>query len=156
MIRKATRKDIKKLADIDVKCNDPVDTVLGWNNDDVPRYIRERFDKGLETFFIYKDKEDHKGYITVIDDFAAYSSCEIRWLAVKEHYQRKGIGRKLVEAAHEHARKLGRKRVFLYTHELRKDSAVRFYKKLGYRIINRFPGYYSNGDTSILMGKTLK
>jgi len=155
MIRKATRKDIKNLAEIDIECNDPVDKILGLKKSHIPRSIRERFDNGLEKFFIYYDKEGYKGYITIIEYFPAYASSEIRWLAVKEKYQKQGIGSKLMDFAEKYATKMKKKKIYLYTHISRLKTAVRFYNKIGYKEINTFKKYYSNGDTALLLGKTI-
>lgn len=60
---------------------------------------------------------------------------EIRSLAVLKSRQRKGIGRKLVEACIEEARELGIGRLFTLTYE------VAFFESLGFRMAdkNMFP-----------------
>ena len=43
--------------------------------------------------------------------------CEIRSVAVREQWQNKGVGTRIVKALLDHARKLGARRVFLLTYQ---------------------------------------
>ncbi len=56
---------------------------------------------------------------------------EIASLAVRKDFQRKGIGRMLVEACIDEARKLGLPRVFVLTYE--KD----FFEKMGFSVVDK-------------------
>ena len=53
--------------------------------------------------------------------------CEIRSVAVREHWQHRGVGTGIVEALLDHARNLGLKRVFLLTYQ------PEFFKRFGFR-----------------------
>ncbi|MEJ5299478.1 MAG: N-acetyltransferase [Thermodesulforhabdaceae bacterium] len=56
---------------------------------------------------------------------------EIASLAVKTEYQKKGVGRCLVEACLEEAKSLGLPRTFVLTYE------TAFFERLGFRIVDK-------------------
>lgn len=65
-----------------------------------------------------------------------YNSAEeaqIRFMAVADEFQGKGVGKKLITALEEVARKAGRKKIFLQARE----NAVPFYKSMGYSIVEK-------------------
>jgi len=55
-------------------------------------------------------------------------TAKLRQMAVSEEFQRKGIGKKLVEAAEEKAKNMGCTHLCLHA----RSTALEFYKKLGY------------------------
>ena len=67
--------------------------------------IQDRFDKGYEIFFGYKQNNELVGYVTLKPFFPGYKHCEVYWLAVKKKYQGKGIGSKLMEFIEKYAKK---------------------------------------------------
>lgn len=84
---------------------------------------------GIRAFFVY----EVNGMIVGI---CALQICsddmgEIRSLAVREKFTRRGIGKELVEACLEEAAALGLKKVFALTYR------TEFFKKLGFRQINK-------------------
>jgi len=107
-------------------------------------------------FFGFKEKNELKGYITIRLFFPGYKHCEIYWLSVKSKYHGKGIGTKLVKFVETHAKQRGFGKIFAYTNKAMKRTR-KFYEKLGYKLINEFPGYYSypENDTAVLYGKDL-
>jgi GNAT superfamily N-acetyltransferase len=66
-------------------------------------------------------------------DFTENLGSQIRFMAVNERYQGKGIGRQLMEHMEEIARKKGSKETILHAREI----ALPFYEKLGYRSIEK-------------------
>jgi putative acetyltransferase len=74
---------------------------------------------------------------------------ELSKMAVREDYQGRGIGRKLIEAAIEAARKMGAKRIHLETNKSL-APALRLYKSAGFTHVpahEQYPSQYSRGDT---------
>lgn len=57
-------------------------------------------------------------------------------LAVKKKFRRCGVGKLLVEKAHQWALDQGITQVQLHTWEFNKE-AIAFYEKLGYRMVSR-------------------
>lgn len=92
------------------------------------RSLNELYE-GLRDFVIYEDDGILKGVCALRvlwEDLA-----EIRSLAVKEEYQKKGIGKALVEQCIEDAKNLGIRRVFALTYK------PEFFKKLGFKNIDK-------------------
>ncbi|MFM7768535.1 MAG: GNAT family N-acetyltransferase, partial [Bacteroidota bacterium] len=58
---------------------------------------------------------------------------QLRYMAVAENYQGKGIGRQLLQKAEKQAATLGMKSIFLQARE----NAVPFYKANGYQILEK-------------------
>lgn len=150
-IRKGTIKDATIPGKIDIANNDPVNARINLSQSDITHYIQDAISKKGAEIYIYGDGQ---GVIMLKKKFSGFNNCEIEWLAVKKKFQRRGIGKKLVKFAEQRAKKLQYRGIYLFTHHIRKDAHV-FYKKLGYKKINKFPNYYSNGDTSIMFGKIL-
>jgi putative acetyltransferase len=73
---------------------------------------------------------------------------EVAKMAVEPSFQRSGIGRRLLHATIEEARKLGAKRLYLETnHAL--TPAIRLYESLGFKHIDAtrvIPSGYERGD----------
>lgn len=89
----------------------------------LPRSLNELYE-GLRDFFIYEEDGIIKGVCALHilwEDLA-----EIRSLAVKEEYQRLGVGKSLVKMCLKEARKLGVKKVFALTYQ------PDFFKKTGF------------------------
>lgn len=149
-IRKASIKDCSLMAQINISSNDPLNKIFPMNRSQLSNFFKKKIKEGVE-FFIYEDK----GVIGFIREFPGYKNSEIYWLTVDEKYQNKGIGRRIVRYVEKYAQKKGSRTIYLYTHPIHK-KAIRFYSGIGYKKINEFPNYYSNGDKSILFGKKLK
>ena len=75
-------------------------------------------------------------------------------LAVRPPFRRAGIGRQLIDWLEESALVAGVSLIYL---ELRagNDTALRFYKSLGYCHVKRVPGYYGGRETAICMARDL-
>lgn len=92
------------------------------------RPVSEILDK-IRAFFVYEVNGAIVGICALhicSDDMG-----EIRSLAVREKFTRRGIGKELVGACLEEAASLGLKRVFALTYR------TEFFKKLGFRSINK-------------------
>lgn len=120
MVRKAVLSDVEDIHKI-IEAFSKKGVMLN-------RPVSEILDK-IRAFFVY----EHNGAIVGI---CALHICsddmgEIRSLAVREKYTKRGIGRQLVEACLEEAKELGLKRVFALTYK------KEFFKKLNFRVINK-------------------
>jgi ribosomal protein S18 acetylase RimI-like enzyme len=149
-IRKATLKDCSLMAEIDTESKDPFHKMIGLTKSRLARRFRELMERKIE-FFIY----DRFGFVGFKKDFAGYKKCQLFWLVVKKDWQNHGIGRKMAVYLEDYAKKLKFRSIYVYTHPIHK-KAINLYKNLGYKKINEFPDYYSNGDKSLLFGKRLK
>jgi ribosomal-protein-alanine N-acetyltransferase len=76
------------------------------------------------------------------------------WIAtigVDPGYQRRGIGRELLRACEEQV-KLPRVKL---TVRIANDAAISLYKKAGYRAMDIWKKYYSDGEDGLVMEKIL-
>ena len=61
------------------------------------------------------------------------TEAQIRYMAVAGEYERQGVGRELVKALEQHAKKSSCKNIVLHARE----PALGFYQKLGYKVIKK-------------------
>jgi ribosomal protein S18 acetylase RimI-like enzyme len=73
---------------------------------------------------------------------------------VHPDYRRRGIGTRMISWLEKTALVNGNGVVYLET-RLKNQSARQFYKSLGYKIVNRIPGYYQGKETAVQMGHDL-
>lgn len=94
----------------------------------LPRALNELYE-GIRDFFVYEEDGIIKGVCALRilwEDLA-----EIRSLAVREEYQRLGIGKSLIKRCLKDAKDIGIKRVFALTYQ------PEFFKKLGFIEIDK-------------------
>jgi len=155
-IIKLNRRHIEQLTIIDFESEHQNSSKL-FNKKQLVKQIQNRFDKGHEIFFGYKQNNELVGYVTLKPFFPGYKHCEVYWLAVKKKCQGQGIGSKLMRFIEKYAKKNGFRKVCLYTGQNMKLTR-KFYEKLGYKLINEFKGYYgypSGNTTAVLYAKSL-
>lgn len=150
-IRKATMKDCKLMAEINLESKGPLYEIFPRKKKDFINFFRKTIKQNNINFFLYEDK----GIVGIKKDFPGHNHLELRWISVKAKHQNKGIGRKLIEFVESYAKKHNHRAVYLYTHPVHK-KAIKVYQRLGYKKINEFPNYYSNRDKSLLFGKKIK
>ena len=157
-IIKLNRKHIPQLADIDFESEHQTCTARGVKRKEMLKELKERFDKKHEIFFGYKQRDEILGYVTLKPFFPGHKHCEIYWLAVKRKCQGQGIGSKLMTFIENYAKTEGFRKMCLYTGE-EMNLTQKFYKKIGYELINKFKGYYGyteGNTTAVLYCKELK
>ncbi len=119
-IRKAKVSDVKAIQE-QININAKREQML-------PRALNDIYES-LRDFYICEENGVVIGVCALRilwDDLA-----EIRSLAVKTEWQRKGIGKRLVSACLKEAKALGIKRVFALTYQ------IQFFKKLGFKEISK-------------------
>jgi len=85
------------------------------------------------------------------DPRPSQASAWIATIGVDPRYQRRGIGRALLRAC-EAQIKLPRMKL---TVRLSNDAAISLYEKEGYRNLDIWKGYYSDGEDGLVMVKSL-
>lgn len=156
-IVKLNRSHIKHLPIIDFESEHQGDRERKIKMSEMKKGIQNRFDKGHEIFFGYKKNNELVGYVTLKPFFPGYKHCEVYWLAVKKKCQGQGLGTKLMKFIEKYAKKNGFRKVCLYTGKDMKLTR-KFYKKIGYQLVNEFPGYYgyqTGNTTAVLYAKLL-
>lgn len=145
-IREATEKDFQVM--VEIAKNDgymhPNKLNLEWLN--------KRKGEG-DLFFIAEFNGKEVGFVVLQKKFAIGS--KLHFLSVKEEFQHKGVGAVLVKKAEEETKKLGNKKIFLYTH-YKNFNAIRFYSKNDYYVNGVFIDKYGVGENAILMCRDLE
>ena len=73
---------------------------------------------------------------------------------VNPEFRREGVGTLMMEAAEQRLRSEGCHSIFLET-AVDNETAISFYKRLGYAVLRILPGYYMRDLDAFLMGKSL-
>ena len=76
-------------------------------------------------------------------------------LAVKMIYRRRGIGKQIVKWLEEVALTAGIFNIFVQARKINND-AIKFYKKLGFEIIDEKSGFYRGQETGVIMSKNIR
>ena len=111
--------------------------------------LRKPIGKSIESL---KDGHESSSYhlIGVVDKkiiacgrlhFNSTIEAQIRYMAIDEHYQRKGIGVKVIKLLEAEAKKKQISKIVLNA----RDHVLEFYKKSGYKIVRKYEG----SDTGI-------
>lgn len=150
-IIRLNKRHIKQLAIVDFESKHQ-NSSKNLNKTEMKKEIQNRFNKGHEFFFGYKQGNELVGYITLKPFFPGYKHCEVYWLAVKKKCQGQGIGTKLIRFIEKYAKKNGFRKICLYTGQNMRLTR-KFYEKIGYKSVNEFPGYYgySKGNTTAVL-----
>ena len=123
MIRKATIDDIKKIYNI-LK-------IFGNKGELLPRALSDLYDH-VRDFWVMCDTSKNDEIIACCAlQFCWEFIAEIRSLAVKEEYQKKNIGTKLVNQAIFEAQSFNIKKIFTLTYQ------SNFFKKFGFNEIDK-------------------
>lgn len=84
--------------------------------------------------------------VVALRPYGGEHSFELTKMAVDVPWRGRGIGKMLMQAALEEARKLGAKRVILYSNTRTSGPAVQLYRKMGFREIPLEQGVYQRAD----------
>ena len=120
MIEKATIKDVELIHKLLLQAS--------RRGGVLPRAFVDLYEN-LRDFFVYKEKNKIVGCCAL--HIVWRDLAEIRSLSVDSHYRKRGIGRKLIEAALSEAKNLGIVQVFALT------NRRPFFEKVGFSLIDK-------------------
>ena len=80
--------------------------------------------------------------------------CMLDWLAIEDSYRGRGLGTNLMNFLFERAKKRKIRYVYVETSSDNK-SAVKFYKKCGFRKLCTIPEYYDTGQDLVILLKSM-
>ncbi len=83
------------------------------------------------------------------------SQANLDLLAVKVRYRYQGIGRQVVQWLEKVALTAGIFKVYVQVRQIN-TGAIKFYTKLGYKIVDERPGYYRGVETAVIMSKDFR
>jgi len=130
---------VRRLADWHVRAF--ADWVSGWQIDEAAAELAEHASRrGAPTTLVAVDGDELLGSVSLLDSDPPAPDCYAPWLGslfVRTEARRRGIGRRLVEAAIDEASRLGLPALHLWT----PDQAA-FYARLGWKSLGaqRFGG----------------
>ncbi len=152
-IVKVDKRSFNALLQVDLKANHQA--TGNFSKKEKLKELKKRFDERYEIFYAYKKDKEIIAYATIKPFFPGYKHCEVYWLNVKQKYQGKGIGTKLLNYVEKIAKKQGFRKVCIYTGKTMKKTR-HFYKKNNYKLVNEFPDYYGSltgNRTAVLYAK---
>ena len=132
--------------------------------DELMLFLDENLNENYErVVFLNIRKRWPEGFLTVIDEGKIVGMCcgailpndklRILILVLQSDYQKRGIGKNLMDRMIKASEFFGVKKVTL---EVRKDSdAITFYRRLGFSSVDVLPCYYQDGCDGIVMEKQL-
>ena len=129
-IRKATKKDVKNIADLFRREFRKPPYKEKWSEKDAVRKIRDYFKRS--SIFVLETEKEITGFI-VASTFLWESGIRgfIDEIVVSSKFQREGYGKKLINYAEDYFKKKGIKRVSLMS--AKNSMAFKVYKKLGFK-----------------------
>ncbi len=93
----------------------------------------ETDNKGLEYCYHIAAVEKHIIIAVARLEFSDKQVAQLRYMAVDDFYQNKGIGSEIIKHAEQYARQKNTQQLYLNARE----NAVHFYQKSGYKIIEK-------------------
>lgn len=145
-IRLAKATDALRVATMS---RDFIESGLGWSWT-TPRVIRKIHNKHTNVI-VSVEAQDIVGF-AVMKYCSSFAHLEL--LGVDPKHRRTGIGKRLIRWLEATAVVSGVGVVYLET-RLRNEGAREFYKCLGYKVVQRVPGFYRGKEAAIRMAHDL-
>jgi ribosomal-protein-alanine N-acetyltransferase len=145
-LRSFRRPDLETLYELDRACFPPG---ISYSKSELAAFISSR---GSRTWVV-EDRDEIVGFL--IAGRAGMRAAHIVTIDVRAAYRRRGVGRILMDAAEGWARERKVELIYLETAE---DNLVaqRFYGARGYVKVESVENYYANGQSALVMAKSLK
>ena len=145
-IRLARTSDAPRIGEMS---RDFIESGLGWSW--TPSRVLRAIDDKSSNVVVADEGSEVIGF-AVMQYFDAEARLDL--FGVHPSHRRKGVGTRTIRWLEETALVNGSGVVYLET-RLRNREAREFYKSLGYRVVQRVPGYYKGRESAIRMGHDL-
>jgi ribosomal protein S18 acetylase RimI-like enzyme len=136
-IRKATKKDLKDIANL-MTSEYLKHYQEKWKQKDALKTLEYYLDVG--EIFLAEIEGKLAGFVIICKEFCNRSSVIVEELVVDGKFQRKGLGSKLIDFTQDYCKK--NKIHFIWLMAVKRSVAFKFYKKLGYKY-NKSIAYFS-------------
>ncbi len=146
LIRLATTGDAPRIGEMS---RDFIESGLGWSW--TPSRVLRAIDDKSSNVVVAVEADEVIGF-AVMQCFDAEARLDL--FGVHPVHRRKGVGKRIVKWLEETALINGNGVVYLET-RFQNHGAREFYKSLGYRVVQRIPGYYKGRETGIRMAGDL-
>ena len=117
----------------------------------------ERFDKGEASgyYFLFADLgDDAVGYSCYGPIAGTTVSFDLYWIAVRDDFRGRGIGRTLLNASEEAIRRMGGGRIYVETSSRTQYTPTReFYQACGYKLEAVLQDFYAPKDSKCIFVK---
>ena len=145
-IRLAKISDALSIAEMS---RDLIESGLGWSW--TPSRLVREINEKYSNVVVAHEGNDIIGFAVM-----KYLEGEARLnlFGIHPNHRRKGVGTRMIKWLEETALINGNGVVYLET-RLRNHGAREFYKSLGYKVIQRLPGYYKGRETAVAMAHDL-
>jgi ribosomal protein S18 acetylase RimI-like enzyme len=145
-IRRATINDLEGMIKVTKTSGYPL-----------PQYLLsperpEQYFKMKASVFVVVEKKEICGYLSLMHNFR--DGCELHSIEVKKKFHKKGIGTSLLKMAEKETKKLGKNKLYLIVYQ-KNFSAISFYSKNKFYVVELIKGHYSGGEHALLMLKDL-
>ena len=128
-IRKANEKDVEDMAKLIINGFSKYPYHDKWTKKEAKDSVKSDLIRGKG--YVAEERKKIVGFIVITKEISGKIYLFIENLVVDIDYQRKGIGKKLVDFIEEKQRKKGE--VIISLSANKKSTAYKFYKKLGYK-----------------------
>lgn len=144
VLREARRTDIDALAKLEAEC---------FSTDRLSRRSLASLARAPSAFVVLASLDAPVGYAVLLTRRGGRSA-RLYSIAVSPNSAGRGVGRRLLQAIEDEARRRGASRMHL---EARADngSAIHLYEKMGYRLVGRRDDYYEDGAPALLFARQL-
>lgn len=150
------KEDLKKLKimlkDLNTFSREEVKVAL-----EMAEEFLEKGKKSDYNFFTAKNDGKLLGFVCFGPTPLTKHTYDLYWIAVSKDYQRKNLGKLLLEFSEGKIKKRGGKIIIIETSSTSKyEKARRFYLKHGFKKITEIKNFYKNKDNKIIFAKYLK
>jgi len=128
---------------------DLIESGLGWSW--TPSRVVREINEKHSNVVVTHERNDVIGFAVM--RYLDGEAC-LNLFGVHPNHRQKGVGTRMIKWLEETALINGNGVVYLET-RLRNHGAREFYKSLGYKVIQRIPGYYKGRETAVRMAHDL-
>ena len=138
-IRKIDSKNSKSCYELDLK------SIKHWNQNQWEKELEKDYINAMGIFL-------NNIIIGVCVIHKIYDEAEIRYLSVHPSYQKRGLGKKLINQIIKECKNENIKRIFLEV-SIKNKQALSFYKNSGFKTIDIRKNYYKDGSDALIKEK---
>ena len=138
-IRKIDSKNSKSCYELDLK------SIKHWNQNQWEKELEKDYINAMGIFL-------NNSIIGVCVIHKIYDEAEIRYLSVHPSYQKRGLGKKLINQIIKECKNENIKRIFLEV-SIKNKQALSFYKNSGFKTIDIRKNYYKDGSDALIKEK---
>ena len=138
-IRKIDSKNSKSCYELDLK------SIKHWNQNQWEKELEKDYINAMGIFL-------NNSIMGVCVIHKIYDEAEIRYLSVHPSYQKRGLGKKLINQIIKECKNENIKRIFLEV-SIKNKQALSFYKNSGFKTIDIRKNYYKDGSDALIKEK---